>query len=373
MYGNLDIKHIFNCLELAFQLDISDLKQKSIDFATKNIKKIQESAEWAPLVRRNPEISITLMDHLTTEYEKLKNKITELETQKCPHCRFSHEILLRRDCHLQRARRDARQGNIVREDVRPAERGFDPADYGFDRHRRERQNLPPMEQLPDNERRAIMAQAYQNRLRRRLNFENVPEVEYGPAPREIQNRIRAVENGREDLDRLLDRFNHGRPAVREEIDDRPPPERRRRYPHRDNIDEANDHPGGFRYVPREFRHRQGGDDEGIRVYAQGRRSRHNADEIPQVLRFRDNGPRRDENQQPPGEPAQRLQVIEIDESDHDEPVIVGGQQQPELNVEDPVVNVISDNEENEPAQPARQQAPEENRRQMRIDSTSESD
>ncbi|KAI6184851.1 Protein maternal effect lethal 26-like protein [Aphelenchoides bicaudatus] len=164
MFNNLDMKHIFNCLELAFQLEMEDLKQKSIEFAIKNIKQLQEQDEWVPLVKRNPDIAISLLQHLTNENEKLKAKVADLETQKCPihHCRLPHhEMLLRHDRNrqLQRLRDQLRQNEEANEEPMRHDRYYQLI-MNYIRRQRERRNLPPLEQLPVEERNAIIAQAH---------------------------------------------------------------------------------------------------------------------------------------------------------------------------------------------------------------------
>lgn len=94
------------------------------------------------------------MQHLTSENERLKKRVEELEAQKCPHhhCRIPHhEILLRRDRdrQLQRLRDQMRENADAEEEPRMHDRYYHMiAEYV--RRQRERRNLPPLDQLPIN-------------------------------------------------------------------------------------------------------------------------------------------------------------------------------------------------------------------------------
>lgn len=85
MFANLDMAHIFKCLELAFRLNIEELKQKSVDYAIQHKDEIQENAEWELLVQQHPQISIQFIRRLTTEANELKQRNEQLEAQRCFH------------------------------------------------------------------------------------------------------------------------------------------------------------------------------------------------------------------------------------------------------------------------------------------------
>jgi hypothetical protein len=168
MFNNLDLKHIFNCLELAFQLNIEDLKSKSIEFAVKNKHQVQENEEWEPLIQRCPQISITFMRCLTKESDELVKKIKELEAsleaQKCMHHRCPipyHEMLLRQQRHVQPI-----SGNMRNRDQPPFRNQERERFNEMLRQERRRRGLPPLENLRGAERAQILQEALERyRLR----------------------------------------------------------------------------------------------------------------------------------------------------------------------------------------------------------------
>lgn len=312
MFNNLTIQHIFNCLELAFQLNIEELKLKSIEFAVKNKHQIQDNDEWEPLIQRCPQISITFMKCLTKESDDLQQKVQELEARleahKCPHhhCRIPHhEILLRHQRHLQQVRETRRRDR--NEQLNQPFRDRIDEIVNRVREERERQNLPPLEQLRPQERNRILHDAL--------------------------NRYQMM--GFEDSDN--EEFDEPEPAIHR-IGDFPHPQQDWRQPPGINLQRiraANENQQNGRYVPpierarraNEYRQRnQPNENDGWR----NQRNRRNENEdgplegqrfvparlrqgyVPPRLRQGEAAP---EPYQVPQQPA--LQVIELDESDNE--------------------------------------------------------
>jgi hypothetical protein len=81
MFDNLSLKTIFKCLELAYQLDVPEFKQKVFDFTVKNYNQIEKSEQMKDLIRTNDTVSLLFFSDLVKELRERGKKLEQIEDQ----------------------------------------------------------------------------------------------------------------------------------------------------------------------------------------------------------------------------------------------------------------------------------------------------
>ncbi|KAI6174524.1 hypothetical protein M3Y97_01000200 [Aphelenchoides bicaudatus] len=81
MCSNLQVETIFNCLDVAYRLNASELKQKCLQYLADNNERIQDQPEWISMTDKEPQIVRDLCKQHQETLRQKEQKITELEAR----------------------------------------------------------------------------------------------------------------------------------------------------------------------------------------------------------------------------------------------------------------------------------------------------
>lgn len=80
MFDNLNIDSVVKCLEIAFQLEVPEFKEKIFKFTTDNNEVIMKSTQMKELIKNNDIVSSALFLYMANQLKKRDEQLQKIES-----------------------------------------------------------------------------------------------------------------------------------------------------------------------------------------------------------------------------------------------------------------------------------------------------